>query len=220
MGFETEGSNLTGRAEVCVTDTDTDIDTGIETDADTHRTAADDQLQVLLQRSGTGDADAFAQLYDLTCARVFGSVLRIVRDAAQSEEVTQDVYLDLWTHANRYDPTRSPAIAYLLMHARSRAITRVRSAEATTRRDDAYARRNHERDHDETSETALGNVQASRVRALLAQLGTHQQEAISLAYLQGRTHTQVAADLGTPLGTVKSRIRDGLLVLRGQLAPR
>jgi RNA polymerase sigma-70 factor (ECF subfamily) len=185
---------------------------------DSAASAGDRELRSLLIQSGAGDRDAFTRLYDLTCSHVYGLVRKVLRDAAQSEEVTQEVYLALWVHADRFDPNRSPAMPYLLMQARNRAIGRVRSAQATAVRDDAYAKRTHEREHDSTCESALGNLEARKVRTMLAQLPGPQREAITLAYLHGRTQIEVAGELEAPLGTVKSRIRDGLRVLRRQLA--
>jgi RNA polymerase sigma-70 factor (ECF subfamily) len=179
------------------------------TDADEDVLLAD-----LIRGCANHDQLAFALLYELTARRVYARVYQTLRDVAQSEEVTQDVYLELWTQADRYDPTAAPVLPYLLMVAHRRAVTRVRASVAAARRDASYARTTAEREHDDTSETAMDNLQAGQTRKLLDDLTAAQRQAISLAYLGGHTHNEVAARLNAPLGTIKSRIRDGLQQLR------
>ena len=168
----------------------------------------------LLNRAARGDTAAFAELYDATAARVHGLVLRVVRDPAQAEEVTQEVFLDVWRQASRYDARRGSALAWLMTIAHRKAVDRVRSAEAATRRDLSYQQANQSVDHDVTADTAHASLEAHRVRAALAQLTDVQREAIELAYFGGYTHTEVAALLDLPVGTAKTRIRDGLIRLR------
>ncbi|KAA1420249.1 sigma-70 family RNA polymerase sigma factor [Nocardioides humilatus] len=168
----------------------------------------------LLQLSARGDRAAFAALYDATAARVHGLVLRVVRDRAQAEEVTQEAFLEIWRTASRYDPERGSALAWLMTIAHRKAVDRVRSAEASSRRDVTYHQQNQTIDHDTTADTAHASLEARRVRVALEQLTAVQREAIELAYFGGYTHTEVAALLDLPVGTAKTRIRDGLIRLR------
>ncbi|WP_030482916.1 ECF RNA polymerase sigma factor SigK [Nocardioides aequoreus] len=168
----------------------------------------------LLQRCGRGDEAAFAALYDATSPRVFGLVLRVVRDRNQAEEVTQEVFLEVWRHSARYDAARGSAISWLLTIAHRRAVDRVRSAEASTARDTTYHQQTQVPDHDSTAEAAHASLEAHRVRQAVQSLTEVQREALELAYFSGYTHTEVAALLDLPLGTAKTRIRDGLIRLR------
>lgn len=168
----------------------------------------------LLRACGRGDEAAFAALYDATAPRVYGLVRRVVRDPGLSEEVTQEVYLEIWRTASRFDETRGSAISWLLTMAHRRAVDRVRASEASTRRDVTYEHRNHQVAHDSTSEAAHARLEARRVREALAGLTDVQRQAVELAYFGGYTHSEVAAMLELPLGTAKTRIRDALIRLR------
>lgn len=167
-----------------------------------------------LRRCAKGDQDAFAQLYDLIAPKVYGLVARVLRDPAQSEEVTQECFLEIWRNAGRYDPERGSASAWILTIAHRRAVDRVRTSEADTRRDREYGAATQPVHHDATAETAESRIEARRVRAALETLTPTQREAIELAYLGGYTHSEVAVMLDLPLGTAKTRIRDGLIRLR------
>jgi RNA polymerase sigma-70 factor (ECF subfamily) len=124
-------------------------------------------LADLLRRSARGDEDAFAALYDATSRRLFGLVLRIVRDHAMSEEVTQEVYLDVWRHCARFDPGRGSALSWLMTIAHRTAVDRVRASEAARRRDDAHAASSQEVEFDTTAEAAQSSLEAQRVRRAL-----------------------------------------------------
>lgn len=174
-------------------------------------------LGALLRSAARGDSAAFAELYDATAARVHGMVLRVVRDPAQSEEVTQEVFLEIWRQSSRYDAARGSALSWMLTIAHRKAVDRVRSAEAATRRDVAYEHANQSIDHDATAEAAHASLEARRVRQALLTLTDVQREAIELAYFGGYTHTEVAALLDLPVGTAKTRIRDGLIRLRDSI---
>ncbi|UEJ81730.1 ECF RNA polymerase sigma factor SigK [Brachybacterium halotolerans subsp. kimchii] len=177
-------------------------------------TASADVLRGLLLAVAGGDAEAFPQLYDSTSTRVFGLVLRVLRDRAQSEEVTQEVYLEVFRRASSFDPSRGSALAWILTMAHRRAVDRVRASQSQSDRDVAYESRSSTEQPDPTSETALDGIEARHVRGALSQLSDRQSEAIRLAYLDGLTQSQVAERLSIPLGTAKTRIRDGLLALR------
>jgi RNA polymerase sigma-70 factor (ECF subfamily) len=176
--------------------------------------AASPDLVQLLRRSGRGDEAAFAQLYDATAARLHGLVLRVIRDPAQAEEVTQEAYLEIWRTATRFDPARGSALSWLMTIGHRRAVDRVRSAEASSRRDATYHRETRPVEHDQTAEAATASLEASRVRQALQTLTAVQREALELAYFGGYTHTEVATMLDLPVGTAKTRIRDGLIRLR------
>lgn len=171
-------------------------------------------LGALLRQSARGDQQAFAQLYDATAARAYGLAVRVVRDPAQAEEVTQEAFLELWRTASRFDPERGSAVSWVLTIVHRKAVDRVRSAEAAGRRDTAYQQEQQVVDHDVTAEAAHSSLEARRVRAAMDQLTPVQREAIELSFFGGYTHTEVATLLDLPLGTAKTRIRDGLIRLR------
>jgi len=174
-------------------------------------------LAALLKACALGDEAAFARLYDAVSSRVYGLVLRVVRDPAQSEEVAQEALLDVWRTSARFDPDRGSPVSWILTIAHRKAVDRVRSAQASTDREDTYGSRNQERAFDQTAEAVERSLDAQRVRAALDTLTETQRGAVELAYLGGYTHTEVAALLGVPLGTAKTRIRDGLIRLRDTL---
>ncbi len=171
-------------------------------------------LADLLRRSGLGDEAAFARVYDATAARAYGLALRVVRDPSQAEEVAQEAFLEIWRTASRFDPDRGSAVSWILTLVHRKAVDRVRSAEASTRRDTAYHQANQAVEHDSTAEAAQASIEARRVRQALDSLTEVQRQALDLAYFRGYTHTEVAAMLDLPVGTAKTRIRDGLIRLR------
>jgi RNA polymerase sigma-70 factor (ECF subfamily) len=175
------------------------------------------RLSDLLKRASRGDEAAFAEWYDATSSRAFGLAVRVLRDRAQAEEVTQEAYLDCWRQAARFDSAKGSAMSWLLTIVHRKAVDRVRSAEASSRRDVAYGHRQMSVAHDETAEAATASLDATRVRAALADLTIKQREAVQLAFLGGYTHTEVAKLLDLPVGTAKTRIRDGLIRLRDAL---
>ena len=175
------------------------------------------ELAELLKACSLGEEAAFAKLYDATAARLFGLVLRTVRDRAQAEEVTQDAYLHIWQTSSRFDPDRGSALSWLMTIGHRKAVDRVRSAEATRRRDTAYEARDQAVAFDQTAEEAHRNLDAQRVQRALGALTETQRGALELAYFGGYTHREVAAMLDLPLGTAKTRIRDALIRLRDTL---
>lgn len=170
----------------------------------------------LLGRSARGDETAFAELYDALSPRLFGLVVRIVRDRAQAEEVTQEVFVEIWRHSARFDPNVGSPLSWMMTIAHRRAVDRVRSAEASTGRENTYGA-TRDREYDSTSEQAETRLESGRVRRALEALTDTQRGAIELAYFGGYTHTEVAQLLEIPLGTAKTRIRDGLIRLRDTL---
>jgi RNA polymerase sigma-70 factor, ECF subfamily len=175
------------------------------------------RLGGLLRQSSWGDESAFAQLYDAVAPRLYGLVLRVVRDPAQSQEVTQEAFLEIWRTSSRFDPQRGSALGWMMTIAHRKAVDRVRSAVASGRRDHGYHEANQDVDYDTTSEAAHASLEGERVRRALETLTPAQRSAIELAFFGGYTHTEVATMLGLPLGTAKTRIRDGLIRLRDTL---
>lgn len=174
-------------------------------------------LSRLLTASASGDQDSFAQLYDATAPRVLGLVLRVLRDRAQAGEVTQEIFLQVWRTAGSFDPSRGSALGWLLTLAHRRAVDRVRSVVAQSKRDIAYESRSATTPFDSTAETAEGRMEATEVHAALGALTTTQRSAVELAFFDGLTHSEVSERLGVPLGTTKTRIRDGLRRMRNEL---
>jgi RNA polymerase sigma-70 factor (ECF subfamily) len=164
----------------------------------------------LLTQVARGDRDSFARLYDAVAAPVFGLIKRIVRDPAMSEEVTQEVMLEVWKNAPRFDLARGSAVSWILVMAHRRAVDRVRSEQAARDRVARVAPQWQDPPHDPVEESALSQDQAGTVRRAMAGLSDPQRQAIELAYYQGLTQSEIAGHLGVPLGTVKTRIRDGL----------
>ena len=171
-------------------------------------------LAELLKRSGRADETAFAELYDAMAARAYGLAVRVVRNPSQAEEVTQEAFLEIWRTASRFDRDRGSAVSWMLTIVHRKAVDRVRSAEASTRRDTAYHQGSQGTEHDSTAEAAQASLEARRVRQALGSLTEVQREALELAYFKGYTHTEVATMLDLPVGTAKTRIRDGLIRLR------
>ena len=172
------------------------------------------RLAELLHRSGRGDEAAFAEFYDATAARAYGLALRVVRNPAHAEEVAQEAFLDAWRSSTRYDPARGSAAGWLLTIVHRKAVDRVRSAEAAAARDEAWNRESAPTEHDQTAEEAHASLDAARVRHAVATLTDVQRRAVELTYFGGYTHTEVATLLDVPLGTAKTRVRDGLIRLR------
>jgi RNA polymerase sigma-70 factor (ECF subfamily) len=171
-------------------------------------------LDELLVASSTGDRAAFSALYDQTAPRVFGLVRRLLVDPAQAEEVTQDVFLEVWQTAGRFDPARGKAIAWLLTLTHRRAVDRIRASQAARDRDLRVGVRDLAIPVDEVAEAVEVRVEHERVSAVFTQLSEAQRRCISLAYYDGLTQAEIATELGVPIGTVKTRLRDGLIRLR------
>lgn len=176
--------------------------------------ALNDAAAALLE-AGRGDEQAFGRFYDLTCRLVHGTVLRVVRDPSMADEISQEVFLELWRLAPRYDPARGSATGWAATVAHRRAVDRVRSEQSRRDREEADARR-RETPYDGVVEAVVERFEESRVRRALDTLSPVQRDAVTLAYYGGNTYREVAALLNVPEGTVKTRIRDGLIKLRDQ----
>jgi RNA polymerase sigma-70 factor (ECF subfamily) len=166
----------------------------------------------LLGRVAKGDQEAFAAVCRHIAAPVFGAVRAVVRDVPQSEEVAQEVLVEVWQCAARFDASRGSVLAWVTTIAHRRAVDRVRSEQRSAERElraAAFAVA-----YDDVVETAEANLDAERVRRCLGSLTELQREAVTLAYYGGYTYRQVAGLLGVAAGTVSTRMRDGLIRLR------
>ncbi|MDK1347264.1 sigma-70 family RNA polymerase sigma factor [Streptomyces sp. 378] len=168
----------------------------------------------LLLRVAGGDQQAFEGLYGLVSGPVFGLVRRVVRDPAQSEEVAQEVLLELWRSAGKFDPGRGSAMSWILTLAHRRAVDRVRSARAAGEREQREALRANQTAFDQVTEEVEAGLEREWVRHCLDRLTVLQRQSVTLAYYEGYTYREVAEQLSLPLGTVKTRMRDGLTRMR------
>jgi RNA polymerase sigma-70 factor (ECF subfamily) len=171
-------------------------------------------VDYLLRQTAHGDDEAFTQLYDLTVPRVHGLVLRVIRNPAHAEEVTQEVFVEAWRTASRYDSGKGSALSWLLTMAHRRSVDRVRSTQASTDRERTVASGSMERDYDVVVEETSRSMEKQSLRDCLRLLSTLQRESITLAYYQGYTYREVAELLRAAVPTVKTRMRDGLTKLR------
>jgi RNA polymerase sigma-70 factor (ECF subfamily) len=170
------------------------------------------ELPALLGRVARGDRDAFEAVCHQIAAPVFGTVRAVLRDVPQSEEVAQEVLVEVWQCASRFDRDRGSAMAWVSTIAHRRAVDRVRSESRSAQRERRAA--SHVVPYDDVVEKAEANLDAERLRRCLGSLTELQREAVTLAYYGGYTYRQVAVLLGVAAGTVNTRMRDGLIRLR------
>lgn len=179
----------------------------------------DREEAALLRATARGDERAFASLYDRYGPVLFGMLLRILRERTEAEDVLQEVFLQVWRRADGFDETRGRAFTWLVTLARSRAIDRLRATRTRERAAQASAG-----EADEFVADALVDVtraeEGEAVRGALAAIPEEQRRALLLAYFEGLSQTEIAARLGQPLGTVKTRMRSGLSKLRELLRGR
>jgi RNA polymerase sigma-70 factor (ECF subfamily) len=168
----------------------------------------------MLLAAGRGEERAFERLYDLLAPRVYGLARRVVRDPAQAEEVAQEVFVEVWRTAARFDPARGSATAWVSTIAHRRAVDRVRSEQAAADRIRRVAEHATERPYDEVIDETMAGLEHQQVRQCVLMLTGLQREAITLAYYRGYSYREVAELLGVALSTVKARMRDGLIRLR------
>ncbi|MBA2435244.1 MAG: sigma-70 family RNA polymerase sigma factor [Verrucomicrobiota bacterium] len=172
----------------------------------------------LVRRMSSGDEGAFTTFYDRFAPGLFSMIYAILHDSKESEDVLQEAFVQMWKRTATYDATRSSLFTWAVMIARHKAIDRLRSRQRQTRLSEAVA---NETDpfavsapSDRADNALVRTNERERVRAALSQIGEAQREAIDLAFFGGLTQTQISERLGAPLGTVKARIRRGLLALR------
>lgn len=173
----------------------------------------DDLLGMVAQ----GDQAAFGQLYDQIAPRVLGLITRLLRDRAQSEEVAQEVFLEIWQSATRYDPNKGGASSWIMTMAHRRAVDRVRASQSSRDRDTKIGIRDYNPDYDNVAETVQTRIEHERVEKAMLRLTELQRQAVTLAYYGGYSHSEVSEMLSVPIGTVKTRLRDGMIRLRDEL---
>lgn len=176
----------------------------------------------MIERIGRGDQSAFSALYDRLSRPLYSLALRMLGDAGDAQDALQDVFLQIWSRAATYNPEQSTVFSWTVLLTRSRVIDRLRARKRRLRVVDS-ATGDEDVDVADAStmesaaDTADKNDEAARVRSVLNNLPSEQREAIELAFFGDLTHHEIAARLGEPLGTIKARIRRGLLKLRERL---
>jgi RNA polymerase sigma-70 factor (ECF subfamily) len=171
-------------------------------------------LEELLGLVARGDQNAFSALYDAVSGPVLGLTRSLLRDPAQAEEVTQEVLVEVWRSAARFEPARGSAMAWIMTLAHRRAVDRVRSAQSASDREERAALLNRTPAFDQVTEQVEARLEREQVRRCMQTLTELQRQSVTLAYYRGRTYREVAELLQLPLGTVKTRLRDGLIRLR------
>ncbi len=179
----------------------------------------DQELARLLQKAAGGDEFAFAKVYDLTSPVVFGLAGRILRDRAAAEDVTIEVYLQVHRLAGAYDPERGSPLAWLLTLTRSRAVDRLRAEGRRWSLEEPLEANLVQSDAPGPADATEAALDRRRVQIALAALPASQRELIELAYFGGLTQSEIAAQVSLPLGTVKTRMRAGMMALRDALVP-
>jgi RNA polymerase sigma-70 factor, ECF subfamily len=172
------------------------------------------RLEDLLGPVARGDRDAFEEVYNRVSRPVYGLIRRVLRDPVQSEEVAQEVLLNIWKSAARFDENQGSAMAWIMTMAHRRAVDRVRSEQSATDRARRLGGRDIEPDYDVVTETVEVHLEREAVRRCLGSLTELQRESVDLAYCGGYSYREVAELLNVPLGTIKTRMRDGLIRLR------
>jgi len=177
-----------------------------------------DPLAPAMARVAQGDREAFAEVYDALAPKMLGLARAVVRNHAMAEEVVQEVMLEVWRQAARFDPSAGSTSAWALTIAHRRAVDRVRSVRSAEDREDRAVAGEAVREYDSVAEDVLQHEDEQRVRAAMSGLTDLQREAVVLAYWGGHTSAEISRHLGVPVPTVKTRLRDGLIRLRAGLS--
>ena len=182
--------------------------------------AHDRELSGLIAKTAQGDEIALGSLYDQTCSHVYGLALRVLNDPTMAEEVTLDVYMQVWRQASQFNQQRGKPIVWLAVLTRSRAIDRLRVGQQERERREPLDVVTEEIDTDSNpEESTVYSEQCRFVQQALASLASEQRQVIEMAYFGGLSQSEIATQLGEPLGTVKTRIRLGMNKLRTILGP-
>lgn len=181
--------------------------------------------RAMLARAASGDQGAFAQLYDRLSGPLYSLAVRMLGDAAEAQDALQDVSIQIWRRAASYDAGKSSVFSWAMLMTRSRVIDRLRArgrrlrvVVASTDDENNKVSPSDASAAESTTDTVDRNDEATRVRNVLNKLPNEQRQAIELAFFSDLTHHEIAAQLGQPLGTIKARIRRGLLKLRERIA--
>ena len=179
-----------------------------------------DPLASVLAMAGAGDRAAFAALHASAQPRVFGLARRLLRDEGHAQDVTQEVFWQIWRTAGTFDASRGSGWGWILMITHARAVDRIRAITAQQRRDRdaAHTRPDHDCGHDQVIEVVIRAVEHAQVRAGLAALTPLQRQSVELHYFAERSFGQISEQLNVPIATIKTRIRDGLIRLRAAVA--
>lgn len=181
-----------------------------------HPLTTDADLAASFARVQQGDQEAFAVVYDQLAARIFGTIKRVLRDPAMSEEVTQEVFVEMWRQADRFDSERASVTTWAITMARRRAVDRVRREQSQRRRIEELGGQRID-EPDEPAVAVIDEMEAGAIRDALFALPDEQRDVLVLSFLEGLPHGEIAERLQLPLGTVKGRVRGGLKKLRAGL---
>ena len=176
-----------------------------------------ERLNRLLVQTATADKHAFSALYDALAPTVYSVCLSVLRNPALAEEVAQDVFVEVWTSAAKFDPQRGNARSWVGRLAHGRAVDKLRSHVAAVQRDDRDSKLEHATFAEPIEDEALNNVEAHLLRRAVDEIGEPHSTAVALAFFDGLTHAELAESTGVPLGTAKTRVRDGIKKLKAVL---
>lgn len=177
----------------------------------------------LLEKTGQGDKDSFSELYDRYSGVLYTTAYRVLNNPDDAQDVLQDVFVQIWEKASMYDASRGKPLTWAMTMTRNKAIDRLRSKQRRSRlRDEAEKEGNvHKDDHQgDVAEEVYGLERSEVVRNAVMQLSKEQRQAIEMAFFGGLTQNEIAEALSEPLGTVKARIRRGMMRLRTLIEPR
>lgn len=175
------------------------------------------RLNHLLVQTAAADKHAFSALYDALAPTVYSVCLSVLRNPALAEEVAQDVFVEVWTSAVKFDPQRGNARSWVGKLAHGRAVDKLRSHVAAVQRDDRDAMLTQATFAETLEDEALGNVEVQQLRQAIDRIGEPHSTAVALAFFDGLTHAELAESTGVPLGTAKTRVRDGVKKLKAIL---